>query len=96
VVASLLRLCGHGEHDDSSYISAKLKSSPVGRDCLKVAEDEMQCRNWTTMNEISGWRTEAVQKVEEAIAMVQREAPPDPFKENWCALAAKHLTEGYE
>ncbi|HLX72624.1 MAG TPA: thiamine pyrophosphate-dependent dehydrogenase E1 component subunit alpha [Verrucomicrobiae bacterium] len=96
VVASLLRLCGHGEHDDANYISAKLKSSPVGRDCLKVAEDEMQCRNWMTLNEISGWRTEALQKVEEAIATVQREPAPDPFKESWCALAAKHLSEGYE
>src|SRR5690349_8072670 len=46
VVANLLRLCGHGEHDDASYVLAKLKSSPVGRDCLKVAEEEMQCRNW--------------------------------------------------
>jgi pyruvate dehydrogenase E1 component alpha subunit/2-oxoisovalerate dehydrogenase E1 component alpha subunit len=96
VVGSLLRLCGHGEHDDASYVAAKLKSSPVGRDCLKVAEDEMQCRNWTTLDVIAGWRAEVIQKVEEAIATVQREAAPDPFKENWCALAAKHLSEGYE
>jgi pyruvate dehydrogenase E1 component alpha subunit/2-oxoisovalerate dehydrogenase E1 component alpha subunit len=95
VVASLLRLCGHGEHDDASYMPAKLKSSPVGRDCLKVAEDEMQCRNWATMDVIAGRRTEALQKVEEAIAMVQREGAPDPFKESWCALASKHLSEGY-
>jgi hypothetical protein len=63
---------------------------------LKVAEDEMQCRNWTTLDVIAGWRSETLQKVEEAIATVQREAAPDPFKENWCALAAKHLSEGYE
>jgi pyruvate dehydrogenase E1 component alpha subunit/2-oxoisovalerate dehydrogenase E1 component alpha subunit len=96
VVATLLRLCGHGEHDDASYVPAKMKSSPVGRDCLKVAEDEMRCRNWTTLDAIAGWRSEALQKVEEAIATVQREAAPDPFKENWCALASKHLSEGYE
>lgn len=96
VVASLLRLCGHGEHDDASYVPAKLKASPVGRDCLKVAEDEMQCRNWITLDVIAGWRAESVQKVEEAIAKVQREPAPDPFKENWCALATKHLGEGYE
>jgi len=96
IVGSLLRLCGHGEHDDACYVSAKLKSSPVGRDCLKVAEDEMRCRNWVSLDVIAGWRTEAVQKVEETIATVQREPAPDPFKENWCALAAKHLSEGYE
>jgi hypothetical protein len=37
-----------------------------------------------------------VQKVEEAVATVQRELPPDPYKEDWCALASKHLSEGYE
>ena len=41
VVATLLRLCGHGEHDDASYIDPKLKASPVGRDCLKVAEEQI-------------------------------------------------------
>src|SRR5208282_2007621 len=35
IVAKLLRLCGHGEHDDASYIDPKLKASPAGRDCLK-------------------------------------------------------------
>ena len=96
VVASLLRLCGHGEHDDAHYVLAKLKSSPLGRDCLKVAEEEMQCRNWADADAIAAWRAEAVQKVEEAIAIVQREPAPDPFRENWCAIASKHLSEGYE
>lgn len=96
VVASLLRLCGHGEHDDASYVLAKLKSSPLGRDCLKVAEEEIRCRNWADPEVIAAWRTEAVKKVEEAIAIVQHEPTPDPFKENWCALASKHLSEGYQ
>src|SRR2546426_4884693 len=38
VVANLLRLCGHGEHDDAGYIDPKLKASPLGRDCLKGSE----------------------------------------------------------
>src|SRR5690242_10124771 len=42
IVADLLRLCGHGEHDSAHYIDAKLKSAPCGRDCLKVAEQELQ------------------------------------------------------
>jgi len=94
IVANLLRLCGHGEHDDAHYVLAKLKSSPVGRDCLKVAEEELQRRNWADAKTISSWRAESVQKVEEAVATVQREAGPDPFKENWCALSSKHLSEG--
>src|SRR5438034_4189848 len=38
VVASVLRLSGHGEHDDASYITDEIKREPFARDCLKVAE----------------------------------------------------------
>lgn len=96
VIAELLRLCGHGEHDDASYVDPKLKSSPAGRDCLKVAEEELARRNWANAETIAVWRSEASRKIEETVAMVQREPGPDPFKENWCALASKHLSEGYE
>jgi len=34
-----------------------------------------------------------VQKVEEAVAKVRREPGPDPYKEDWCALASKHLSD---
>jgi pyruvate dehydrogenase E1 component alpha subunit/2-oxoisovalerate dehydrogenase E1 component alpha subunit len=93
VVATLLRLCGHGEHDDASYIDPKLKASPAGRDCLKVAEAWLREQNWADAAELAGWREEAVQKVEEAVAKVRREPGPDPYKEDWCALASKHLSD---
>jgi pyruvate dehydrogenase E1 component alpha subunit/2-oxoisovalerate dehydrogenase E1 component alpha subunit len=96
VVATLLRLCGHGEHDDASYIDARLKNSPIGRDCLKVAEEELQRRHWANAETIAAWRSEAALKIEQAVARVQRELGPDPFKENWCALSARHLSEGHE
>src|SRR5437773_10164625 len=38
VVASVLRLSGHGEHDDASYVANEVKRQPFARDCLKVAE----------------------------------------------------------
>src|SRR5689334_16958196 len=38
VVASVLRLSGHGEHDDASYVSDEMKGQAFARDCLKVAE----------------------------------------------------------
>jgi pyruvate dehydrogenase E1 component alpha subunit/2-oxoisovalerate dehydrogenase E1 component alpha subunit len=95
VVADLLRLCGHGEHDDAHYIDPALKTAPVGRDCLKVAEEELRSRNWATAEMLGTWRNEAIHQVEEAVATVQREAGPDPFKENWCALTTAHLSEGH-
>jgi len=96
VVARLLRLCGHGEHDDASYIDAKLRQSPLGRDCLKVAEEHLLHHNWADAPTLAAWRSEAVQTVEEAVAKVQREPGPDPYKEDWCALASKHLSEGHD
>jgi pyruvate dehydrogenase E1 component alpha subunit/2-oxoisovalerate dehydrogenase E1 component alpha subunit len=96
VVARLLRLCGHGEHDDASYIDPKLKQSSVGRDCLKVAEDDLLHHNWADAATLAAWRSGAVQTVEEAVAKVQREPGPDPYKEDWCALASKHLSEGHD
>ncbi len=38
VVAKLLRLSGHGEHDDALYVDSNLKKSPLGRDCNILAE----------------------------------------------------------
>jgi pyruvate dehydrogenase E1 component alpha subunit/2-oxoisovalerate dehydrogenase E1 component alpha subunit len=96
VVAKLLRLCGHGEHDDASYIDPKLKASPVGRDCLKVAEKHLVEQGWAEPHHLSEWREETMEKVEQAVAKVQREPGPDPYKENWGALASKHLTDGYD
>jgi acetoin:2,6-dichlorophenolindophenol oxidoreductase subunit alpha len=96
IVADLLRLCGHGEHDDASYVDPKLKASSHGRDCLKLAEEELLVQKWSNPETVAAWRSEAVRKVEEAVATVQREPTPDPYKENWCALASSHLSEGHE
>jgi acetoin:2,6-dichlorophenolindophenol oxidoreductase subunit alpha len=95
VVAHLLRLCGHGEHDDASYIDPKLKRSSFGRDCLKVAEEYLLQNQWADVPTLTVWRSEVVQKVEESVAKVQREPGPDPYREDWCALASKHLSEGH-
>jgi acetoin:2,6-dichlorophenolindophenol oxidoreductase subunit alpha len=95
VIAELLRLCGHGEHDDSTYVDAQLKQSPTGRDCLKVAEASLRQNGWAEDKDIDSWRRQAVEAIEEAVATVQREPTPDALKENWCALASKHLSEGF-
>ena len=96
IVAELLRLCGHGEHDDAGYIDPKLRNSPIGRDCLKTAGDLLQSRDWANAATLAVWRSEAALKIEQTVAQVQREPGPDPFKENWCALSSLHLGEGQE
>ncbi len=95
VVANLLRLAGHGEHDDAGYIDPALKASPLGRDCLKVAEEALIAREWVSASELACWREEALRQVEEAIATAQREPAPDPNMEKWCALATSRLADSY-
>jgi TPP-dependent pyruvate/acetoin dehydrogenase alpha subunit len=96
VVADLLRLCGHGEHDDAHYISAELKNSPLGRDCLKLAEENVLGQGWADAGQIAVWRSETIHEIEEAVAQVQREPAPDPFTEQWSAIASEHLNETHE
>ena len=96
VVARLLRLCGHGEHDDSSYVDPKLKQSPVGRDCLKVAEEQLLQQRWADPSALEAWRGEAVQIIEDVVATVQREPAPDPYQEDWGALSSVHLLEAQD
>ena len=96
VVATLLRLCGHGEHDDASYIDPKLKASPIGRDCLKVAEEFLLRQKWADAASLKTMRDEIVHEVEEAVAQAQREPAPDPFTEDWRAISTEHLNEGQE
>jgi len=95
VVATLLRLCGHGEHDDAGYVDPKLKKSPVGRDCLKLAEEQLLRQGRADAAQLAVWRHEAVHEIEEAIARVQREPAPDPFAEEWRAISSKPLSEGH-
>jgi TPP-dependent pyruvate/acetoin dehydrogenase alpha subunit len=96
VVAKLLRLCGHGEHDDSSYVDPKLKNSPLGNDCLKIAEDFLFRQKWTDTATLAIWRSEFLSEIEKAVAQVQREPAPDPFEENWSAISSEHLSETHE
>jgi TPP-dependent pyruvate/acetoin dehydrogenase alpha subunit len=87
VVGELLRLVGHGEHDDATYVDPKLKSAHLGRDCLKVSEKYLLDENWVSAEELVDWRAEAKKEVDAAAAKVQREPSPDPQKEDWRATS---------
>jgi len=63
---------------------------------LKVAEGQLLENNWADASMLAAWRLEAVRTVEEAVAKVQREPAPDPYRQDWCALASRHLAEACE
>jgi pyruvate dehydrogenase E1 component alpha subunit/2-oxoisovalerate dehydrogenase E1 component alpha subunit len=96
IVARLLRLCGHGEHDDAAYVDGHLRDAKVGRDCLRVAERFLLDQEWVRPADLESWRAHHVRLVEDTVASVQREPTPDPFKEDWRALASEHLVGTYD
>jgi pyruvate dehydrogenase E1 component alpha subunit/2-oxoisovalerate dehydrogenase E1 component alpha subunit len=85
VVGDLLRLVGHGEHDDAGYIIPGLKQSALGRDCLKVAEESIVKQRWADAATLASWRTQDVHEVEQAVAIAQREGGPDPAQRRYRA-----------
>ena len=93
VVASVLRLSGHGEHDDASYVSEEMKQQPFARDCLKFAEQTIIESNLLDRDTLTGWRKDAVAQVDEAVAAAQKEAVPEADKEDWCALSNRELVD---
>ncbi|MEI6567985.1 MAG: thiamine pyrophosphate-dependent dehydrogenase E1 component subunit alpha, partial [Verrucomicrobiota bacterium] len=64
MIANLLRLCGHGEHDDASYVDPNLKTSQVGRDCLEVAIRKLVDSKTVTAEDVALWKSRAIDDVE--------------------------------
>jgi TPP-dependent pyruvate/acetoin dehydrogenase alpha subunit len=87
VVARLLRLSGHGEHDDGSYVPAEWRDGHYGRDCVEVAMRQLVEHGAATPDEILAWQESFADEVQRAVAQAQQEAAPDPYLENWSALS---------
>ena len=94
IIGHTLRLTGHGEHDDSSYIPDSVKKSPIGRDCMLVAEQQVLERSWMSEDDIDEWKKTCRADVERMVATAMKEPAPDPFKEPWRALSTSELCEG--
>ena len=86
VVGRLLRLCGHGEHDDGSYVPSDLRESELGSDCLEIGISQIVARGLASEEEIKQWQMEAAEEVQNAVAISQKEAGPDPYQEDWQAV----------
>jgi len=94
VIGNLLRLGGHGEHDDAWYVPDELRNSRLGQDCLVLARKEFLASRALTDAECEAIDADAVRQVAEALSIAQREPTPDPYTESWEALCTRHLLEG--
>lgn len=93
VVGSMLRLVGHGEHDDANYVNAALRKKAVGQDCLVLAHNAIVEHGWATVEELAAWREELETEVDATANRVMREPEPDPAEEEWCALSTRTLED---
>jgi acetoin:2,6-dichlorophenolindophenol oxidoreductase subunit alpha len=89
VVAHLLRLSGHGEHDDGSYVPNEIRDGHYGRDCIQVATSQLIDNQLATAEEIQGWQDAIADEVQRAVAQAQQENVPDPYLEDWTALSTR-------
>ncbi len=87
VVATTLRMCGHGEHDDSSYIPAELKAAYADRDPLAVARRQLLALGWLTEQQDADLLARSTDEVQRLVAQAQKEPPPDPATEDWLATS---------
>jgi len=95
VVGNLLRLAGHGEHDDAAYIPDHLKQSHIGRDCLKVARAQLLEHGWAEEASFANTEQDIVTLIDAAVDKASAEELPNPFTETWTAISSEHLTDGF-
>lgn len=95
VVGKMLRLSGHGEHDDASYVPDEVKAGKWGRDCLALARSRILDEGFESIDAVEELELRVQEQVEETVAKAQGESPPDPAKENWSVISTVRLTEGH-
>ena len=96
VVGKLLRLGGHGEHDDGFYVDASLKQEPYGGDCVELARVNILTRGWASELELQAWQADSVREVQQSVQQAGKEPKPSATEMGWETLASSHLLEGGE
>ncbi len=89
VVARLLRLSGHGEHDDGFYVPTDVRNGHYGRDCIELAMRQLVENGIASLDEIRAWQDQISDDVQRAVAQAQQEAAPDPYHDDWTALSTR-------
>jgi pyruvate dehydrogenase E1 component alpha subunit/2-oxoisovalerate dehydrogenase E1 component alpha subunit len=93
VVATTLRLAGHGEHDDASYVPPAMKNEPFAQDALLRTEQFILEQGLMTRDALQKMRTEIAAQVDEAVATAQQEEAPVASEEDWSAVSTRELLD---
>jgi pyruvate dehydrogenase E1 component alpha subunit/2-oxoisovalerate dehydrogenase E1 component alpha subunit len=95
VVATTLRLAGHGEHDDASYVPREMRNEPFAQDALLRTEQFIVEQKLVENDALKQMRAEIAAQVEEAVATAQQEDAPVGREEDWCALSTRELMDQF-
>ncbi|MEP6776899.1 MAG: thiamine pyrophosphate-dependent dehydrogenase E1 component subunit alpha [Chthoniobacterales bacterium] len=93
VVASILRLAGHGEHDDASYVAPEIRKEAFAQDSVQRAEQLIAEQDLAERETVQQWRAEIAAEVDQAIATAQQEDAPVGSEEDWCAISTRELVD---
>jgi pyruvate dehydrogenase E1 component alpha subunit/2-oxoisovalerate dehydrogenase E1 component alpha subunit len=93
VVATILRLAGHGEHDDASYVPPDMRNEPFAQDALQKTEQFVLERKLMDRDVLQQMRAEIAREVDEAVSQAQQEDAPSGPGEDWCALSTRELID---
>ena len=93
VVASILRLAGHGEHDDASYVSDDIRRESFAQDSLLRAEQFIIEKEIMGRDAVKAMRAELAAEVDQVVATAQREDTPVGAQEDWSAISTRELTD---
>jgi len=93
VVAEVLRLAGHGEHDDASYVPQEMKGQPFAQDPVARTEKFIFENGLLDRDGLKQMRAEIAKEVDEAIATAQQEDAPHPREEDWVAVSTLDLVD---
>lgn len=78
VECDTLRMRGHGEHDDSSYVPKELLAKYAARDPIKLARDRLIAEGVLTADEVDAMEQACVAEVDAAYQQALKEPAPDP------------------
>jgi len=93
VVAEVLRLAGHGEHDDASYVPQEMKGQPFAQDPVPRTEKFILENGLLDADALKQMRVEIAKQVDEAVATAQQEDTPHPREEDWRGLSTERLID---
>ncbi len=94
VVGNLLRLSGHGEHDDAHYVPDSARRGPFGGDCVAKAKQHALDHHLLDAGGLAAIESDAARESDAAIAKADAENGPDPYRHDWRALATARLHAG--